>query len=170
MRASRLRLKAAVTPAAVVVGGHQLAGVLLEVDADDQRAAAPEHACGNARAGAAPRRGVEVADGRAGEEAELARAARDDRRQRDGLGEIGDDAAARRGREARREPRRRLGQRARRDVDGHVGARRGSALEQQLGLEARAGAELDQHAARRRQRSTISRGVAARIAVSVRVG
>src|SRR5262249_30582537 len=72
--------------AAVVIGRDQNRRVLLQVDADEKRGATPEQARGIDEKSVGFRVG-EIADGRAGEEAELAWPPRH-HRQRAGLGEV----------------------------------------------------------------------------------
>ena len=69
MRRSRLSVKAAVTPAEVVVGVMQAPRILLEIDAEHHRAAVAQQSAGATQ----ERRGLdrhEIADRRAGKEAD----------------------------------------------------------------------------------------------------
>src|SRR5581483_5030295 len=130
---------------AVVVGTHQLARVLLEVDADHESAAGRQHGAEDAQE-ARRLDGHQVADGRAGEESRLVPPCQLSR-QSNGKGEIGDDGAHGDVRKARRQPPLSGSQGAVRHIDGDVSAKARQAIEQHLRLEARAGAELDEHAA-----------------------
>ncbi len=88
----------------------------------------------------------EIADGRARKEAGLVPSCNIGRK-RDRVGEVADDGSHVEGGKVRRKPPRRVAQSAVGNVDRHVGAKLRQLSEQNLGLEARARAELDQDAA-----------------------
>ncbi len=129
----------------VVVGEHQLARVLLEVDADDQTASRRKHAPEYPQQSSRLHR-REIADRGAGKKAGLM-ASRKIGRQSDRIGKIADDGPHVEGRKVRRQTRGCVLESAVRHIDRNVGAEPRQLPEQNLGLQAGAGAELDQHAA-----------------------
>ncbi len=126
-------------PRRIVIGAHQRVFVLDEIDPHDE---APD---ARPVAHAAHQRpcpfGVEVAQGRAGEEAH-ARVSLI--RQPQGLCEIGHDGMDRQVGIIAGQSARGLLEEARRDVDRHIGRETGQTVEQQPRLDARAAAEFDQ--------------------------
>src|SRR5262245_52643960 len=133
--------------ARVVVGHVKPARVLFEVHADDQvsvgRQAVAErlqkaHGLG----------GGEIADGRAWEEPRLG-PPREILRERHGPGEVADDRPHVEGGKARGQALARRRKRAVGDIDADVGANPRQLPQQDLRLEARAGAEFDEYAAGR---------------------
>ena len=130
----------------VVIGGQQNAQVLFQIGADHQPAVGAENTAhvGEQRTGIGAQ---EIADRRAGKEAEL-RALGQFLRQRDRAREITDDRHHRHMRKAPPQPRLRIGEGRRRDVDRHISGDPGHFGEQDLRLAARARAEFDDHAAR----------------------
>ncbi len=150
MRASRLRLNFGGDAGGVVIGAIENVGRLDEIDADDEQGSRPEHASGVAQELRRLMR-LEIADGRAGEEADPPHAG-DRRRQLGGFGEIGGDRIHGKPRQIAAQLRRLLLQIFPRNVDRNIGLDRRRGTDENARLAARSGAELDQGAAWRKQR------------------
>ena len=139
----------------VVVGGVENARVLLQVDADQQRAGRSEP-IGEASQHPHRLRRMEVADGRTREEAQTGRL-RERLRQTKRAGKVGVQG---RDGELGIIPRQRFGrgeQMLTRDVDGYVARRSIERFQQQPHLDAGAAAELQKDHARRQHGSDVAR-------------
>ena len=129
----------------IVIGGNENPLALLQIDAEQEGAAGPEQPRGLGKEAPRLRMG-EIADGRAGEEAEPRLASRL-RRQRARGGEVGDQWQDGETWMPPRQPPGRLFQALGGDVDRNIGGDVAERAQQQARLAARARAELDQDAA-----------------------
>ncbi len=129
--------------AGIVIGRDQDRRILLQIDADQERTVLAEQP---RRVGEKRARLVmaEIADGRAGEESELAAAPRRQGQRRD-AGEVGDEGPDGKPVMALLEPACGFGKELLRHVDRDIGVDRGKRGKQEARLAARSGAELDQH-------------------------
>ena len=150
MRAEQIEIELRGDAGGVVIGAIENVGRLDEIDADDEQRSRPEHARGVAQK---LRRLVrlEIADGRAGKEADPPHARKRSRQLGD-RGEIGGDRVDGEPRQIAAQLRRFLLQILARNVDRHIGFDRRRRIDENARLAARSGAELDQGAVLREQR------------------
>ncbi len=133
----------------IIIGGTEDLGVLDQIDADDEDRAGAQHGAGMAQKFRRLMR-FEIADGRAREKADP-RQLCDRRRKLKGLGEIGDQRMHGQMREIAPQLRRVLLQKIAGNIDRNVGFNRRRGAKQDARLLARAAAEFDQRAVRRKQ-------------------